>query len=358
MITRQWAWAAGLLLICAAGCHTILGFDERQATTAGDGGAHSGGDDARGGGDNTGGDGAETSSSGGAGGIGGDGPVDTTPPTVVSVDPPHGATGVLEDATITVTFSEPMDQAATVSALSTTNLNELVTSWNEAGDELTLTPTESLVYAEGTVPADVDAIVYSLEFGPTATDSAGNSLFGQAHHSFSTARRIVQSLQPVNALTGYVSSIGSPIQGFPLLGDGTNNSRIVAFISFALAPEMLDSQLWLGIEHAELMIDQGNGQGDPSDLGAVLIDHHSFASISSKAASSASLAQLGMLSTFTSPGPRTMTVTTEVEADAVAQRSYSQYRLRFEVATNWNDTQDWTTFNRTGAEIEVTYLLR
>jgi hypothetical protein len=35
---------------------------------------------------------------------------DTTPPTVVSIDPPDGATGVKDDENIIITFSEKMDQ--------------------------------------------------------------------------------------------------------------------------------------------------------------------------------------------------------------------------------------------------------
>ncbi|WP_236518970.1 Ig-like domain-containing protein [Sandaracinus amylolyticus] len=67
-------------------------------------------------------------------------PGDTVAPSVVSVTPSHGATGVAPDATLRVTFSEPMDPAAgTLEVRSGETMLTLgARSWNEDGTELSI----------------------------------------------------------------------------------------------------------------------------------------------------------------------------------------------------------------------------
>ena len=62
------------------------------------------------------------------------------PPHVVSVAPENGATAVPVDTTIQVRFSEPMDPSAGAATCPV----PCAASWNEAGDELVLTPERPL----------------------------------------------------------------------------------------------------------------------------------------------------------------------------------------------------------------------
>ncbi|MCU0607840.1 MAG: Ig-like domain-containing protein, partial [Candidatus Edwardsbacteria bacterium] len=70
-------------------------------------------------------------------------PPDTTPPTIVSVSPAYGATGVALDEPITVAFSEPMN---TGSVDGYPSGNSFTLGWNAGGDTLTLTPQYSYQY--------------------------------------------------------------------------------------------------------------------------------------------------------------------------------------------------------------------
>src|SRR6201999_3397269 len=71
-------------------------------------------------------------------------PEDTTRPTVVSVSPADQAVGVESDATIVITFSEPMDLQATQTALQSPELplSAAVLTWDPDGKVLTITPNQ------------------------------------------------------------------------------------------------------------------------------------------------------------------------------------------------------------------------
>jgi len=76
-----------------------------------------------------------TGCGGGGGGDDGDGTADTTPPTVLSVQPASGAAGVSINTVVTVTFSEDMNDA-TITA-----------------DTVTLTPSRPRRTFPGRVPS-------------------------------------------------------------------------------------------------------------------------------------------------------------------------------------------------------------
>jgi serine protease AprX len=102
--------------------------------------------------------------------------VDTTPPTVTSVSPPDGASGVGPAANVSVTFSEPMNHAATQAAFSldSTAVDGTSFSWN--GNTMTYNP-----------PADLAPnTAYTATIGTGATDSAGNPLAAPQVWSFTT----------------------------------------------------------------------------------------------------------------------------------------------------------------------------
>jgi methionine-rich copper-binding protein CopC len=107
---------------------------------------------------------------------------DSTPPTITSVVPANNATGVATNATVQVTFSEPMDSATmtttniTLKNTSTTVAVTATVSYNTATKVATLTPSGPLSNATN----------YTLTVTTGVKDVAGNALVSQFTSNFTT----------------------------------------------------------------------------------------------------------------------------------------------------------------------------
>jgi hypothetical protein len=112
---------------------------------------------------------------------------DSTPPTVTTVAPPNGATGVSTATTVTATFSEAMDPA-TIGATTFELRNPAnavvagTVSYNSATRTATLVPSAAL--ANGTT---YTATVRGGATDPRVKDVAGNALAANSTWSFTTA---------------------------------------------------------------------------------------------------------------------------------------------------------------------------
>ncbi len=162
---------------------------------------------------------------------------DTTSPMVISVDPPSGATGVLKDKTITVTFSEPMNQAATQAAFQSTDLpfNSITFSWDKSGKILTILPNKPFEYLETKDPFSAP-LNYRYSLTNTATDIAGNKLVGISTY-FSTMKKVSSVISSTDNLTGGITSDGtvkSSDCSKICLGDDSLNRQSRGFIDFSL----------------------------------------------------------------------------------------------------------------------------
>ncbi|RLF32798.1 MAG: hypothetical protein DRN08_06220, partial [Thermoplasmata archaeon] len=93
-------------------------------------------------------------------------PTDTTPPTIISVSPSGGATGVPVTTKISATFSEAMNTASVEAAFSITSSVAGTFIWVE--NTMTFTPTANLAHNT----------TYTVTISATATDMAGNGLDG------------------------------------------------------------------------------------------------------------------------------------------------------------------------------------
>jgi uncharacterized repeat protein (TIGR01451 family) len=99
-------------------------------------------------------------------------PKDTTPPTILSKTPTSGAKEIPTNATIQITFSEPMNRSQTEAALTLSpNLSGKFT-WS--GNTLIFTPDTPLKAGQK----------YKLSFNPGAKDLAGNGLANATSWSF------------------------------------------------------------------------------------------------------------------------------------------------------------------------------
>jgi len=111
---------------------------------------------------------------------------DTTPPTVTSVSPANGATGVAANTAVTATFSEAMD-ATTINTSSFELRNSggtLIAStvtYSSATRTATLTPTAALANS-----TTYSATVKGGATDPRVKDAAGNALAGNFGWSFTT----------------------------------------------------------------------------------------------------------------------------------------------------------------------------
>ena len=193
-------------------------------------------------------------------------------PTIVETLPADGAVGVAEDATIEIVFSEPMDQAATQAAYQSADLPAaLVTfSWNDAGDRLTITPSELLAYNVADAVED-PARTYAFTITTTAESEDGVALEADVEVEFSTARLFLQYFPADGDLTGAVRDLEGPI-GTGHLGDTNTNDRSRFFVSFdvsAMAPDVIE------LGGAEMTVTRGaQVSGNPFvDLGAVVFQH-------------------------------------------------------------------------------------
>ena len=155
---------------------------------------------------------------------------DITPPTVSSVTPVNGATGVAVTATASAVFNEAMD-AATINS-STIELrnssNVLITtavSYNAATRTATLTPSAALA----------NSTVYTVTIKGTASgvkDMAGNALASNYNWSFTTVAGditppAVSSVTPVNGAAGVsVSTIASAVFNEAMDATTINGSTI------------------------------------------------------------------------------------------------------------------------------------
>ncbi|WP_309571825.1 Ig-like domain-containing protein [Deinococcus sp.] len=164
----------------------------------------------------------------------------STAPSVVSISPANGERGVLADASIVVTFSKAMDQAATQAAYRSADLSAAAVTfaWNTDSTVLSIQPNAPLAVAHGssfTLPAKR----YEFSLTGTAKDKAGTTL-GLTNSGFTTLRNITVVLPSVPALDGeeyregssFVTVLNAPVL---YVGDTLNNGGILGLLTFDLS---------------------------------------------------------------------------------------------------------------------------
>jgi methionine-rich copper-binding protein CopC len=125
-------------------------------------------------------------------------PPDTTRPTIVSAAPGAGALNVPVNTNLEFTFSEPMDQAATEAAFSSTPAVTCVFTWNTRRTLMSCNPSVNLSF--GTA--------YMARIGTGARDDAGNALAVQFQAAFTTAAAPDTTHPTVTATTPTSGQVG------------------------------------------------------------------------------------------------------------------------------------------------------
>jgi hypothetical protein len=287
---------------------------------------------------------------------------DTTPPTVISVDPQDGATGVKSDAIIVITFSEKMDQVATQNALQSESdklpVDQVTFNWNAEGTVLTVDPKGDLLYARG---ADVNTLVartYGFTLAGTAKDSAGNAL-GSVSWSFATLRRIQPKIFANGSLSGlaYSNNIFFDANAtVPRVGDSitSDNKDVIArsFFTFDLSsiPNVNDIEF----DFAYLNVYKLSVSGNPYAFGNINLDHVNFGPNTNNSAgnlfNTPSIGNLGVFDDPTKAVDRNhasdvMSAVRDDLNNRAARGNLSQYRLAFPgTQASQNGVQDFVFF--------------
>jgi hypothetical protein len=274
---------------------------------------------------------------------------DTTPPTIVSINPPNGAKGVNDEASIVITFSEKMNQAATQAAYQSADLSssDVIFSWNAEGTVLTIKPNDFLEYAAGDDPS-IEAKTYTLGVTSMAKDAAGNSLTPFSS-SFSTLKVIVTSIYATANLDGEVIGVtnATAVSNSTVIRVGTTSDSIVrGFFSFDL------TGLPAGVvtDEAKLIINKEGMEGNPYEFSNMSLDHVIYGSnLSGDDYDTPVLADLGIFDSASAPatGYLSSNVTSALNDDLTNRASRgnrSQYRLSFRETDTQKGPPDYVSF--------------
>ncbi|MDP2275382.1 MAG: Ig-like domain-containing protein [Archangium sp.] len=258
---------------------------------------------------------------------------DTTRPTVISTSPLNAAVGVSFASPITVTFSEPMRQAAAQAAFqitSPTGFNGGTFSWNAASTVMTYDPPDA--FAQGTQ--------VSFQVTTAAEDLAGNAMAATVSRSF-RVRRIATTSFFASGTTdgasfdpraGYIRSNASCSSAS--LNTGTSalaGDSEQGFITFNLAAlAQLDNVV---IRLALVNIEQrvcASTLGGASFDSDISLSHVDYGATLTLADCNTPRLSTVVFSTSATAGPRTRLVTSSVRddfANRVARGNRSQWSL-------------------------------
>ena len=194
-----------------------------------------------------------------------------TVPSVVETAPSDGESGVLADAAFVVHFSEAMDQAATQAAYQSADVPAAAVTfaWNDAGDELTITPNAALAYAMGYV--DVAPLEHGFTITTAASSLAGVMMDHDVDVSFTTLRRIEQVVERSEALSGNVAADNGAL-GSLFFGDRNTNEHVCWAVTFDTTELAADVA---ALESAELRASWNGQSGNPwTGLGGGTVFQH------------------------------------------------------------------------------------
>ena len=166
--------------------------------------------------------------------------IDTTAPAVSSVSPANGATGVATSATVTASFSEAMDAAATQSAFSLARSSDgaaVAGSFTWSGNTLTFRPSAPLAQGTG----------YTARVTTEARDTSGNRLATEKAWTFKTVTTVTASpgaavIQSGSLRSGSYSRLGADDNAYYEVNSTSSSTYTTSWYgSFAAVPNGLVS---------------------------------------------------------------------------------------------------------------------
>jgi hypothetical protein len=296
-----------------------------------------------------------------SGGLGGEpepaATADTTPPDIVSVSPVDGMTGVRADANIVVTFTEPMDEPETEPAFESDDLlaSHIEFSWNADGTVMTVHPKDGLEYQDAAAGMPRS---YSFSITTFGRDRDGNHLAVRHDFSFTTLARYDGTLTPVDVREVSESdpTTAQCVDGAdsPEIGDNEKNQGMGIVLSFDLSsisgPAAPEDWTAATLSLATVL--------PATQLGQLV----AYQVSSAPADASWGEPVISELGAFSNAGSATTVYLDVLSAlsDDFAHRDerngYTQYLVRYEDASNFDDMADLTQPSCTAMTLAVTYL--
>lgn len=273
-----------------------------------------------------------------------------------------GAQGVFPETNVVFTFDEPMDTVSTAGAISVTGgagYNGGTKSWNAAGTVMTFNP--DLDY-----PADGRLVTITI--GGGAQDAAGNPLPAWAPRTFQVAYQASATLYSEPSIDGYslTSAGGASTTAYATgdslyVGDSASAGQYKGYLSFSRAGLSVNLTRF---REATLYAYQHAVNGTPyTDLqslyvcgiilggGYKLCDRDVMAvhvdlgtSLGASDATAPTLSGSYEISTSETLGSKSVGVLAAVEADRLAGRSRTQFRLEFPVSSDGDYVSDYGAF--------------
>jgi hypothetical protein len=192
-------------------------------------------------------------------------------PYVVSISPEDDAIGVALEASIVVTFSEPMDKATAQAALNLSTGNCGAFAWNGDATEMTFTPCGAFAYGD-----EVEVEIYD-----SASDLLGLGMDDEFDSEFRVLRQSTLQLRSEDAYDGNVFGPGIFILGSKAVSEGQYfgvGTWVRGFLSFDLSdlPEDL-----VEIQSATVNVKQSSHQAGAYTGGSLLIESVTYGSLTS-----------------------------------------------------------------------------
>jgi hypothetical protein len=281
---------------------------------------------------------------------------------VTSYSPEDGATGVPGSAGLTITFAQSMDTVSVRAAFesATLPLDAATFTWSDADTRLHVDFDPPLAEAEGTDPRILEPLCQRYRIEPSAIDASRHPLEA-SEVGFCTRRRIRQAFSSVldRDLSGNWRSDGAYGDG-DCLREGTAlcvgdsgfapNQQYRGFLSFDLSSVPAPA---LEVTRAVLQLTLRSSVGRPfPDLGPLRLEAVEFDAIGEAAFSVDALAGLDAL--VSEAGADAISLVDVTPAVSGAAGGLSQYRLRFETATDSDFTSDHVMYEQ-AAELRVDY---
>jgi hypothetical protein len=280
---------------------------------------------------------------------------DSTPPRVLSVTPMDGARGVPKDASISIVFSEPMDDQKTRAAYESIDLppSAVNFSWSPDGTVLRVSPNAELNYIDDVAPGVSPAKTYAFSIATTAADRAGNSLETRFSAGFSTLRRLTHSLTAVTWRLINDQQTGSGEKVYDCVGEvdvGDDYLQVNYGALFVFDFSMLPMDM-TSMESATLSAIQSRVEGGVFDTGGldqVVCEHVFFDPVSTASLNPLAIRRLGVLSISSLSGPRSLDVLAAAREDYEQRNTRSnrsQYRVMFTKQTDGDTSGDVVYFS-------------
>jgi hypothetical protein len=282
---------------------------------------------------------------------------------VVSVSPANGATGVLANATVKLTFSEAMNTASVESALTVSNLlsGDLSLTWSNGNTVLTIAAKSGFLYASGT-STGISAKSYSVSVSAAAQDTAGNALSPSFTTSFKTLRRITQTVAAEtsasystygHAMGSSPSDCANDSDGLFRLGKWSNPSSGGAYYIYVMlntasmvAPTTIESADFVATQEAEDGTFYASG-------GTVTLDKLVYQTIDDTILDAEVAVGIGTLATSAAVATPSLSILAPFKTDVLAGTQRQLYR----VSGPDGDTNTHPQFACAGFSFKTTYLV-